>query len=212
MKERTSERKHRSDRPCPGREEGPLSVHRLGRVEGLPPRVPLASQGHTAGLVATELTDAGRPGCVALGDAESTDGCLPHPLGTRVPETKSIDGFFRTDRAGRDSRSHFTDEATESQTGAGPTAVRWLTLESSPQRPALSGLLDRGGGDQCPRGELSGRLKCGLGLSARWADAGTATRALNIHSLDRTLIKQSKVHYYLIKFFIGSLIGLLVAP
>ena len=43
-------------------------------------------------------------------------------------------------------------------------------------------------------------------------DAGTATRALNIHSLDRTLIKQSKVHYYLIKIFIGSLIGLLVAP
>lgn len=37
-------------------------------------------------------------------------------------------------------------------------------------------------------------------------------RALNIHSLDRTLIKQSKVHYYLIKIFIGSLIGLLVAP
>lgn len=85
-------------------------------------------------------------------------------------------------------------------------------MESSHPRPALSGLLDRGGGDQCPRGELSGRLKCGLGLSARWADAGTATRALNIHSLDRTLIKQSKVHYYLIKFFIGSLIGLLVAP
>lgn len=50
------------------------------------------------------------------------------------------------------------------------------------------------------------------GLFARWADAGTATRALNIHSLDRTLIKQSKVHYYLIKFFIGSLIGPLVAP
>lgn len=48
--------------------------------------------------------------------------------------------------------------------------------------------------------------------SARWADAGTTTQALNIHSLDRTLIKQSKVHYYLIKFFIGSLIGLLVAP
>ena len=62
------------------------------------------------------------------------------------------------------------------------------------------------------RGELSGRLKCGLGLSARWADAGTANRALNFHSLDRTLIKQSKVHYYLIKIFIGSLIGLLVAP
>ena len=61
-------------------------------------------------------------------------------------------------------------------------------------------------------GELSGRLKCGLGLSARWADAGTATRALNIHSLDRPLLKQSKVHYYLIKIFIGSLIGLLVAP
>lgn len=74
------------------------------------------------------------------------------------------------------------------------------------------GLLGSGGSNQCPRGELSGGLKCGLGLSARWADAGTDTRALNIHSLDRTLIKQSKVHYYLIKFFIGSLIGLLVAP
>lgn len=72
-------------------------------------------------------------------------------------------------------------------------------------RQARSGLLGGGGSDQCPRGELSGRLKCRLGLSARWADAGTATRALNIHSLDRTLIKQSKVHYYLIKFFYWQL-------
>ena len=87
--------------------------------------------------------------------------------------------------------------------------------ESSPPRCTpgwLLRLLSGGGGDQCLRGELSDRLKCGLGLFARWADAGTTTRALNIHSLDRTLIKQSKVHYYLIKFFIGSLIGPLVAP
>lgn len=85
-----------------------------------------------------------------------------------------------------------------------------LETESFPPRRELLGLLGSGG--KCPCGELSGGLKCGLGLSARWADAGTDTRALNIHSLDRTLIKQSKVHYYLIKFFIGSLIGLLVAP
>lgn len=82
----------------------------------------------------------------------------------------------------------------------------------APRQPRLCASRAAAAADRCPRGELSGRLKCGPGLCARWAHAGTATRALNIHSLDRALIKQSKVHYYLIKFFIGSLIGLLVVP
>lgn len=141
----------------------------------------------------------------------SNSTCFLHPPRTMgLQEQKSVQDFF----LGLGELAWIPAPVLQMRKLRLRQGLWWVCagMESSPVRPARSVLLGSGGADQCPRGELSGGLKCGLGLSARWADAGTATRALNIHSLDRTLIKQSKVHYYLIKFFIGSLIGLLVAP
>lgn len=182
----------------------------MGGEEGPPPRVSrgwgllrvLPPGAHCSDLVATPLTDSGRPGRCKLGDSTLRSQAFRTHLelwDSRKKKKKKSRLFFfffflRTVRPLLDSCSHLTDEKIE----AGECSP-WAS------RVAVSAIGALGG-------ELSGRLKCGLGLSARWADAGTATRALNIHSLDRTLIKQSKVHYYLIKIFIGSLIGLLVAP